>query len=144
MRHHAHRRSVVVQLGEEIHDGRAVGGIEIAGGLVGEKELHIDKEADPEAYAQLFWHWVHWRLIALQVEIAEIHEAAQFKWWKEYDEPISRDEVRKETVDAFHFLLGLMLDLEMTPDDIVKAYDDKNQENFARQNGTSKQKDYST
>lgn len=104
---------------------------------------HIDPELNPDAYPQILWHWIHQQCIALMVEVGEIHEAAQFKWWKEYNEPIDMDNVRKETIDAFHFLLSLMIKLGMTPDDIVKVYMEKNQENHKRQDGTSQEKDYS-
>lgn len=95
---------------------------------------HInDGEVDPETFEQVLSSWINAHCNAMQVELSEVLEEAQYKWWKTYTEPINQDKVKEELIDVFHFLLGLMIKLKMSPDDIVKAYVAKNEINHVRQ-----------
>lgn len=69
---------------------------------------------------------------------AIIHEAVElqcttnWKWWKI---PIAFDKevAREELIDIWHFVIQASLELNMTPDDILKEYQKKNKINQERQ-----------
>ena len=69
---------------------------------------------------------------------AIIHEAVELqqdrpcRWWKiptAFDETASGEEL----IDIWHFVVQASLELNMTPDDILKEYQKKNQINRQRQ-----------
>ena len=53
------------------------------------------------------------------------------KWW--YKQKYDLDKVKEESIDIFHFLLGLWLKLGMNEKEIVKLYRDKMKVNIERQ-----------
>ena len=69
---------------------------------------------------------------------AIIHEAVElqmntnWKWWKK-PMPFDEDAAREELIDIWHFVVQASLELNMTPDDILKEYQKKNQINRQRQ-----------
>ena len=69
---------------------------------------------------------------------AMIHEAVQlqrttnWKWWKKPTE-FNKAEAREELVDIWHFLIQASLELGLTPEDILKEYQRKNEINRQRQ-----------
>lgn len=69
---------------------------------------------------------------------AIIHEAVElqintnWKWWKK-PTPFDEAAAREELIDIWHFVVQASLELKMTPDDILKEYQKKNQINRQRQ-----------
>lgn len=65
-------------------------------------------------------------------EAVELQRTTNWKWWKK---PTNFDEAeaREELIDIWHFLVQASLELNMTPDDILKEYQKKNQINRQRQ-----------
>jgi len=69
---------------------------------------------------------------------AMIHEAVEllrttnWKWWKKPME-FNLPEAREELADIWHFLIQASLELGLTPDDILKEYQRKNEINRQRQ-----------
>jgi len=54
------------------------------------------------------------------------------KWW--YKQKYDLDKIKEESIDIFHFLLGLWLKLGMNEKEVVKLYRDKMNVNIERQN----------
>ncbi|MFQ6025854.1 MAG: dUTPase [Nitrosopumilaceae archaeon] len=65
-------------------------------------------------------------------EAAELQRTTNWKWWKK-PTPFSEEHAREELVDIWHFLVQASLELNMTPDDILKEYQRKNKINRDRQ-----------
>jgi dimeric dUTPase (all-alpha-NTP-PPase superfamily) len=65
-------------------------------------------------------------------EAVELQRTTNWKWWKT---PISfnMDEAREELIDIWHFVVQASLELNLTPDDILKEYKKKNEINRERQ-----------
>jgi dimeric dUTPase (all-alpha-NTP-PPase superfamily) len=65
-------------------------------------------------------------------EAVELQRNTNWKWWKKptlFDEAVAREEL----IDIWHFIIQASLELNMTPDDILKEYQKKNQINRQRQ-----------
>jgi dimeric dUTPase (all-alpha-NTP-PPase superfamily) len=65
-------------------------------------------------------------------EAVELQRNTDWKWWKKpsyFDEAVAREEL----IDIWHFVIQASLELNMTPDDILKEYQKKNQINRQRQ-----------
>lgn len=72
----------------------------------------------------------------------ELHEMLRelpyFKPWKKYDwtegeEAWHMDLAKDEAIDAFHFMLNILLLLDITPEELVNRYFKKNTINHVRQ-----------
>ena len=65
-------------------------------------------------------------------EAIELQRLTNWKWWKT---PTAFDEkeAREELIDIWHFLIQASIELDLTPDDILKEYQRKNQINKQRQ-----------
>ncbi len=85
--------------------------------------------------------WIQKQALALMVELGEVLEAAQFKWWKN-PEPWDRAHLHEELVDVLHFYVAMCLAAGMTAEDLFQGYLAKNQENFRRQAGQSAKAGY--
>lgn len=85
--------------------------------------------------------WIQKQALALMVELGEVLEAAQFKWWKN-PEPWDRAHLHEELVDVLHFYVAMCLAAGMSADDLYQGYLAKNQENFRRQAGQSAKSGY--
>ncbi len=85
--------------------------------------------------------WVCKKAQALSVELSEVLEEAQYKWWKNYGE-IDEAKLKEEIVDVLHFFLGMCIDAGLTSDELFEIYLKKNKENYDRQNGLSAKKGY--
>jgi dimeric dUTPase (all-alpha-NTP-PPase superfamily) len=77
---------------------------------------------------------------AMQMEICELMVALGFKWWStksenwvNVKESAERKHILEEYVDIGHFYISLGHALGFTPEEIQAAYEEKNKENFARQ-----------
>ena len=62
----------------------------------------------------------------------ELQRLTNWKWWKT---PTAFDEkeAREELIDIWHFLIQASIELDLTPDEILKEYQRKNQINKQRQ-----------
>ena len=69
---------------------------------------------------------------AMSQEIAELTDSVPWKWWAKYQQ-FDQQNARVEVVDLFHFLISLAEVLGMSADDVFKAYVQKNEINFKRQ-----------
>ena len=65
-------------------------------------------------------------------EAVELQRTTNWKWWKKPTE-FNQMEAREELVDIWHFLIQASLELGLTPDDILKEYQRKNEINRQRQ-----------
>ena len=65
-------------------------------------------------------------------EAIELQRTTNWKWWKK-PLPFNEDEAREELIDIWHFVVQASLELNMTPEDILKEYQKKNRINRQRQ-----------
>ena len=65
-------------------------------------------------------------------EVVELQRTTNWKWWKKPAE-VKKLEAKEELIDIWHFLIQASLELELTPDDILKEYQRKNEINRQRQ-----------
>ncbi len=69
---------------------------------------------------------------AMSQELAELTDSVPWKWWAKY-QTFDRQNARVEVVDMFHFLISLAQVLDMSAEDVHRAYCQKHQVNIARQ-----------
>ena len=69
---------------------------------------------------------------AVMHEAVELQRTTNWKWWKT---PTTFDEAeaREELIDIWHFVIQASIELSLTPDDILKEYERKNEINRQRQ-----------
>ena len=65
-------------------------------------------------------------------EAVELQRNTNWKWWKK-PTPFDEAAASEELIDIWHFVIQASLELNMTPDDILKEYQKKNQINRQRQ-----------
>ena len=87
--------------------------------------------------------WIQKQTLAMLSELAELLEEVNFKWWKNPHE-LNQQNLHEELSDILHFFISMCLEAGMTADDLYNVYVGKNQENHARQNGTSQKHGYET
>lgn len=65
-------------------------------------------------------------------EAVELQRTTNWKWWKK---PIifNEEHAREELIDIWHFVVQASLELNLTPEDILKEYKRKNEINRDRQ-----------
>jgi dimeric dUTPase (all-alpha-NTP-PPase superfamily) len=85
--------------------------------------------------------WIQKESVALMVELAEVLEEAQYKWWKNAEE-IHMDRLKEELVDVLHFLISMCLKTGMDAEELHRRYASKNEENLRRQAGLSERTGY--
>lgn len=68
---------------------------------------------------------------AMSAECLELWGACGGKWWK--TKVKTREEQLEELVDIWHFFMGFMLNVGITPEEFFEAYKKKLAENYARQ-----------
>ena len=66
-------------------------------------------------------------------EAIELQRTTNWKWWKK-PVPFDQADAQEELVDIWHFLIQASIELGLTPDDILKEYQRKNEINRQRQN----------
>lgn len=76
--------------------------------------------------------WIRWNMLAL---MDELHEALAETGWKPWakSKHVARDAYVSELVDAFHFLMNLMLVVDCDADEFLAKYFEKRGINEARQ-----------
>lgn len=69
---------------------------------------------------------------AIVHEAVELQRTTNWKWWKS---PVDfdRERAKEELVDVLHFVVQVALELELTPDDLLREYRRKNAINRKRQ-----------
>ena len=69
---------------------------------------------------------------AIMHEAVELQRTTNWKWWKT---PTAFDEAeaREELIDIWHFVVQASLELNLSPEDILKEYERKNEINKQRQ-----------
>ena len=65
-------------------------------------------------------------------EAIELQRTTNWKWWK-IPAVFNEVEAREELIDIWHFVIQASLELNLTPDDILKEYERKNEINRQRQ-----------
>ena len=65
-------------------------------------------------------------------EAIELQRLTNWKWWKK-PIPFNDEEAREELIDIWHFLVQASIELDLTPDQILKEYQRKNHINKQRQ-----------
>ncbi len=65
-------------------------------------------------------------------EAVELQMTTNWKWWKK-SVPFDEAAAREELIDIWHFVVQASLELNMTPDDILKEYQKKHEINKQRQ-----------
>ena len=65
-------------------------------------------------------------------EAVELQRTTNWKWWK-IPAVFNEVEAREELIDIWHFVIQASLELNLTPDDILKEYERKNEINRQRQ-----------
>lgn len=76
--------------------------------------------------------WIRWNMLAL---MDELHEALAETGWKPWakSKHVSRDAFVSELVDAFHFMMNLMLVVDCDADEFLAKYFEKRGINAKRQ-----------
>ena len=69
---------------------------------------------------------------AMMHEVVELQRTTNWKWWKK-PTSFNQAEAREELIDIWHFLIQASMELGLTPDDILKEYQRKNEINKQRQ-----------
>ena len=69
---------------------------------------------------------------AMMHEVVELQRTTNWKWWKK-PTSFNQSEAREELIDIWHFLIQASMELGLTPDDILKEYQRKNEINKQRQ-----------
>ena len=69
---------------------------------------------------------------AIMHEAVELQRTTNLKWWKT-PTAFNEADAREELIDIWHFVVQASLELNLTPDDILKEYERKNEINRQRQ-----------
>ncbi|MGI6200777.1 MAG: dUTPase [Christensenellales bacterium] len=85
--------------------------------------------------------WVQRECMAMMVELSEVLEEVNYKWWKN-PKPLDEAAIKEELVDVLHFFVSACQKMGMTAQELYDGYMDKNQENFNRQDGKGKKTGY--
>ncbi|NSL76391.1 MAG: dUTP diphosphatase [Thaumarchaeota archaeon] len=65
-------------------------------------------------------------------ETTELQRLTSWKWWKK-PVPLNQELAKEELIDIWHFVVQASMELELTPEDILKEYERKNQINRQRE-----------
>jgi len=69
---------------------------------------------------------------AIMHEAVELQRTTNWKWWKK-PTAFNEADAKEELIDIWHFVVQASLELNLTPDDILKEYERKNEINRQRQ-----------
>jgi len=64
-------------------------------------------------------------------EAIELQRLTNWKWWKNPTD-FDIEDAKEELIDIWHFVLQATIELNMTPEDILKYYSKKNNTNKVR------------
>ncbi|MDR0840967.1 MAG: dUTPase [Christensenellaceae bacterium] len=85
--------------------------------------------------------WLQKDAMALIVEVSELLDAVNYKWWKN-PQPLNMEHIKEELVDVLHFYISMCCRAGMDANELFAVYSAKNQENFDRQQGKSTKAGY--
>lgn len=109
---------------QEISKDRLDSIFELQKGLAGMMNLDRYPTDVEEKIAALCTAIVH--------EAIELQRTTNWKWWKKPTK-FNEAEAREELIDIWHFVVQASLELNLTPEDILKEYRRKNEINRDRQ-----------
>ena len=69
---------------------------------------------------------------AIMHEAVELQRTTNWKWWKS-PTVFNEAEAREELIDIWHFVIQASLELDLSPEDILKEYQRKNEINRQRE-----------
>ena len=69
---------------------------------------------------------------AIMHEAVELQRTTNWKWWKT-PTAFNEEEAREELIDIWHFVIQASLELNLSPEDILKEYQRKNEINTQRE-----------
>ena len=69
---------------------------------------------------------------AIMHEAVELQRTTNWKWWKS-PTVFNEAEAREELIDIWHFVIQASLELNLSPEDILKEYQRKNEINRQRE-----------
>jgi len=69
---------------------------------------------------------------AIMHEAVELQRTTNWKWWKT-PTTFNEAEAREELIDIWHFVIQASLELNLSPEDILKEYQRKNEINRQRE-----------
>lgn len=82
-------------------------------------------------------HWTKENILAMHAELSELLDWTNWKHWKKtrvvYDE-IRMKKIQFEIIDLLHFWLNLCIIWNLTPQNMIDVYNEKNKINHDRQN----------
>ena len=70
---------------------------------------------------------------AIMHEAVELQRTTNWKWWKT-PTAFNEAEAKEELIDIWHFLIQASIELNLSPEDILKEYQRKNEINRQREN----------
>ena len=85
--------------------------------------------------------WIQKESLALFVEMAEVLDEVNYKWWKN-PKAVQTDKLKEELADVFHFFVSICLKAGMDAEELFRIYAAKNEENILRQEGLSEAEGY--
>ena len=69
---------------------------------------------------------------AIMHEAVELQRTTNWKWWKT-PTAFNEAEAKEELIDIWHFLIQASIELNLSPEDILKEYQRKNEINRQRE-----------
>lgn len=88
--------------------------------------------------------WIKDLITAINCECSELLESSGWKWWKklpDWDNDLIHN-LKIETIDILHFLISIMLILDMNSKEVYELYMKKKELNIKRQNEGYKTGEY--
>ena len=85
--------------------------------------------------------WVQNYVLAMRQECAELMDSTNWKWWRTKADLFDPQNVKVELVDILHFWMSACQVMGMTPEDVLRIYEQKNLVNFQRQDAGYMKKD---
>lgn len=90
-----------------------------------------DEDEDVEYIQEIRNFWLGRMHLAMLQELSEFRDSIPWKWWKKQETDLQNAKV--EVIDMFHFLISMAQILNLSPEDLLKAYEEKNKINNKRQ-----------
>ncbi|MBC8493090.1 MAG: dUTP diphosphatase [Chloroflexi bacterium] len=101
--------------------------------------VHFDKLAEEAAKSKDVREdprveWTEDFIDCISQELAELRDWLPWKHWRRYGSfQLNEEEIKYELIDILHFLLDLFLVWGMTPEEVMRMYIAKMQQNIERQ-----------
>ena len=98
-----------------------------------QKELHNKIVDGNNRYPSSTEEQVQLLMTALIHEAVEVQRLTNWKWWKQPNKTLPINHLKEELIDILHFWLDAVDSVGMSPEEIVRQYERKNQINHHRQ-----------